>query len=87
MRYRIEIKKSARKEIARLPRREQRRVLGAIAALVSEPRPQGVRKIVGDEKAYRIRVRDYRVVYRIAERVLIVFVIRVGHRKDVYRRL
>ena len=87
MRYCIEIKKSAQKEIARLPRRERRRVLGAIAALAYEPRPQEVRKIVGAEEAYRIRVGDYRVVYQIAKRVLIVFVIRVGHRKDVYRRL
>ncbi len=86
MAYRIEIKASARKEIAALPRRDQRRVVGAIEALAEEPRPQGVRKLIGAEDAYRVRVGDYRIVYQIRDDVLIVFVVRVGHRRDVYRR-
>jgi len=87
MAYRVEIKKSAQKEIAALSKRDRRRVMSAIAALADEPRPQGVRKLVNAENAYRIRVGDYRVVYQLARRVLTVFVVRVGHRKDIYRRL
>jgi mRNA interferase RelE/StbE len=59
--------------------------MAAIADLAETPRPDGVRKIVGSEDAYRIRVGDYRIVYKIVDRVLTVFVVRVGHRKDVYR--
>ena len=86
MAYRIEVNKSARKEIAALPKREQRRVVSAIEALSDDPRPEGVRKLTGTEDAYRLRVGDYRIVYQIADNVLTVFVVRVGHRKDVYRR-
>jgi len=86
MAYRVEIKGSAVKEIAALPKREQRRVVSAIEALSGDPRPEGVRKLTGIEDAYRLRVGDYRVVYQISDDVLTVFVVRVGHRKDVYRR-
>ena len=85
MRYRLEVKNSARKQIARLPKADQRRVMVAIADLAEAPRPDGARKIVGAENAYRIRVGDYRIVYEIVDRVLTVYVVRVGHRKDVYR--
>jgi mRNA interferase RelE/StbE len=87
MSYRLEIKDSARKQIAHLPRPDQRRVMAAIADLADTPRPEGVRKIVGAESAYRIRVGDYRIVYVIHDRVLTVYVVRVAHRKDVYRGL
>ena len=86
MAYRIEVKKSARKEIAVLPKREQRRVVSAIEALADDPRPAGARKLTGTEDAYRLRVGDYRIVYVIADKVLTVLVVRVGHRRDVYRR-
>ena len=86
MAYRIEIKRSAAKEIAALPEREQRRVVRAIEGLAAEPRPAGGRKLVGGQEAYRLRIGDYRIVYRIADRVLTVFVVRVRHRRGVYRR-
>jgi len=87
MRYRVEIKATARKQIAGLPKRDQRRVVAAISDLADAPRPDGVRKISGADDAYRIRVGDYRVVYQVLDRILIVYVVRVGHRKDVYRGL
>ena len=87
MPYRLEIKDSARKQIARLSRPDQRRVMAAIADLADTPRPDGVRKIVGADNACRIRVGDYRIVYEVADRVLTVYVVRVAHRKDVYRDL
>jgi mRNA interferase RelE/StbE len=87
MTYRLEIKKSAMKQISRLPRPDQRRVMAAIADLADTPQPEGVRKIVGADNAYRIRVGDYRVVYVISNRVLTVYIVRVAHRKDVYRGL
>ncbi len=86
MPYRVEVKKSAVKEIAALPKRDRRRVVRAIDALADDPRPDGVRKLTGAEDAYRIRVGDYRIVYQIVDDVLIVLVVRVAHRKDIYRR-
>ena len=59
----------------------------AIDGLARQPRPAGCTKLIGADDAYRIRVGDYRIVYQIMDRVLIVWIIRIAHRKDVYRGL
>jgi len=87
MAYRILIKPQAEKAFSRMAKPLRRRIARTIDALAENPRPEGARKLVGSECAYRIRVGDYRVVYEVAERVLVVYVIRIGHRKDVYRGL
>ena len=84
MTYRIVIKPSARKEMSRLPADVLRRVDAAILALAEDPRPRGCRKMAGHMDTWRIRVGDYRVVYEVHDNVLIVYVVRVGDRKDVY---
>jgi len=84
--YAIEFTSSAEKELDALPRKGQARVLRAIIALADDPRPQGCRKLTGRDDAYRIRVGVYRVVYVIEDDKLVVLVVRVGHRKEVYRR-
>ena len=85
--YQIEIKRSARKEMQTLPRRDQHRIAATIEALAEKPRPAGVRKIIGADDLYRLRVGDYRVVYQVCDCRLIVLIIRVAHRKDIYRGL
>jgi len=77
MSYQIQIKRSAQKELEALPKRNQRRIVRAIEALVEDPRPPGVRKIVGGEDLYRFRVGDYRVMYQIKEQILTIWVIRL----------
>ena len=86
MAYSIQIKKSAEKEIADLPKRDQRRVISAIEKLAGDPRPSGVRKLKHPDDIYRLRVGNYRIVYQIADKKLIVLVVKVGDRKDVYRQ-
>lgn len=83
--YKIEWKNSAYKELQKLPRPMITRVVAAVSDLANDPRPQGVRKLVGSERSYRIRVGDYRVVYEIFEYRLVIEIVRVRHRKDVYR--
>jgi mRNA interferase RelE/StbE len=87
MPYRIEVKPQAEKALARIPNPHRRRIAHAIDDLADDPRPAGCAKLAGAEDAYRIRVGDYRIVYEIADRVLIVYIIRIAHRKDVYRGL
>ena len=83
--YRIEVKKSAAEEIRAIGRKQDRqRVVDRIAALADDPRPPGCAKLSGRE-AYRVRQGAYRIVYTIADDVLIVEVVKVGHRRDVYR--
>ena len=81
--YKIEIKKSAAKEIAKLPKVVLRRIIDKIQTLSSDPRPHGCKKLSGDEK-YRVRVGVYRILYSITDEKLVVFVVKIGHRKNVY---
>lgn len=84
--YKIEIKKSAVKEIENLPSVVLKRVIFHIQELSDDPRPNGCKKLSGDEK-YRIRVGDYRILYEIEEEIVTVYVVKVAHRKEVYRML
>ena len=82
--YRIEISRKAQRELEKIPRKEQQRIKAAIDALAFDPRPHGNLKMSGEEHTYRIRIGVYRVIYDIFDDVLIVEVIRVGHRQGVY---
>jgi len=82
--YKIEIKKSAVKEISKLPTKELKKILRAIKSLSDNQRPFGAIKLSGDEK-YRLRVGNYRILYQIYDNKLVVVVVKVGHRKDVYK--
>ena len=85
VRYRIEIKRSAAKEIRAIGRKKDRqRVVDRIGALADDPRPAGCTKLSGQD-AYRVRQGEYRIVYTVADDVLVVEVVKVGHRRDVYR--
>ena len=83
-RYRVEIAPRVAKDLSVLPKVDRLRVQAAIEALAGDPRPPGVKKLVGED-AYRVRVGDYRIIYEIADAVLVVLVVRVRHRKEVYR--
>jgi mRNA interferase RelE/StbE len=85
MRYEIIIKPAAEKGLDRIPKTNRRRIADALEGLRNNPRPPGVLKMSGAENLWRIRIGDYRVVYEIHDDRLIVLVLRVAHRKDVYR--
>ncbi len=85
--FRIEVSATAEKQIRKLPREDQIRVLRAIRPLERDPRPPGSRKIRGYDDVYRIRVGTYRVLYRVEDDRLVVILLKVGNRRDVYRSL
>ena len=82
--YKLLIKPSAAKELEALPTKDRRKVITKIEALANEPRPHGCEKLSGQEQ-YRVRQGDYRVVYGIDDAAQTVLVVKVGHRRDVYR--
>jgi mRNA interferase RelE/StbE len=84
--YKVEWKRSAVKELRDLPKDAVERILKAVGQLSGNPYPIGVRKLVGAEHTYRIREGNYRVLYTVATSFMVVEIIRVGHRKDVYDR-
>jgi len=84
-RYEILIKPSARKELEAIGlKKDRQRIVEAILSLAESPCPMGCRKLSGKDK-YRIRCGVYRVVYSIQDVVLVVTIMKVGHRRDVYR--
>ena len=83
--YHLEFTSSAARQLRKLPRDVQRRLAVAINGLEQEPRPQGIRKLSAEDGIYRIRVGDYRVLYQVNDKVLLVLVVSVGDRKDIYR--
>ena len=83
--YSLLIKASAEKEIDALPKPDRVRVVARIAALAKAPRPPGCEKLAGHDDRYRVRQGTYRIVYSIEDRELLVWIVKVAHRKDVYR--
>ena len=84
--YSIEIRRSAEKALEKLDGRTRARILRNIIALADDPRPPGVKALTGEDGLWRIRIGDYRVVYEIRDTELLVLVVRVAHRRDVYRK-
>lgn len=82
--YEIVLRKSVQKDLAPIPKRDVKRILAAIADLANDPRLPQSRKLLGSEK-YRLRYGVYRVLCEIQEDILIVCVVKIGHRRDVYR--
>jgi mRNA interferase RelE/StbE len=85
MAYSIEFKPAAFRSLAGLPREAQRPLRSRIDSLAVNPFPSGVKKLEGGKDLFRIRAGDYRVVYQVRKKILLVLVISIGHRKDVYR--
>jgi len=84
VKYKVEFKKSAIKELNSLPNKEIKKIINAINQLIDNPRPINSKKLSASER-YRLRVGDYRILYEIEDQILIVYIIKIAHRKDVYR--
>ena len=87
MSYRIEIKRSAAKALKKIPKANRKRIVEKIDSLAESPPNPDTTKMKGDNPFHKVRVGDYRIVYEIQEDVLVILVIKIGHRKDIYRNL
>jgi mRNA interferase RelE/StbE len=85
MAYTIRILPSAQRQLARLDPPLQKVLAAAIDALAEHPRPPGVKKLSGKENLWRTRVADYRILYQILDKQLLILVVAMGHRRDIYR--
>lgn len=84
--YTLVISKKAEKELYKLPNDISKRITTAINELCNNPRPKGYRKMMG-QRGYRIRKGDYRIIYEIEDDKIIITVLNVGHRRDIYDRI
>lgn len=78
------VKPSADKALRKVPQNVQKRIVAALDELREDPRPPGCVKLKGEDDLFRIRVGDYRVVYHVQDKMLMVLVVRIAHRKEVY---
>ncbi len=81
--YKIEFRARVEKELRAIPRKDQLRILQSISGLSSHPRPPGSKKLSGQER-YRLRQGDYRILYEIHDGSLLIVIVKVGNRRDVY---
>ena len=84
MSYQIVIPKPAQKQLDNIAKIERDRLILTLRSLADDPRPNGVKKLKGYDNTYRVRVGDYRIIYEIKDRELIVLLLSVSHRKDAY---
>jgi mRNA interferase RelE/StbE len=82
--YKIRLNSSAAKELEALPTKDRKRLVSKIERLAADPRPSGVEKLSGQEK-YRLRQGDYRLLYAVDDDDTVVVIVKIGHRRDVYR--
>ena len=82
--YKIFFKKSVEKDFNVIPKKDLKKILGRIEALAEDPRPPGCEKLTGQQR-YRLRQGRYRILYPIQDDELTIWVVKVGHRKDIYR--
>ena len=82
--FKVVFRQSISKDLQRIPTRDIARILSRIEALASEPRPRGAEKLSGQQR-YRIRQGTYRILYEVREVESLVVVVKIGHRRDVYR--
>lgn len=87
MAYTVEVAPAAERQLKALPKPIRTQISRRIDKLVDDPRPHGVEKITGEDDLYRVRSGDYRILYTIKDRELLVLVVKIGDRKEVYRRL
>ncbi len=85
MTYRIEWRLAALKEVEALARDVRARIVSKVGSLAANPRSPGYTKLAGQDNEYRVRVGDWRIIYSVEDRVLLVLVLRVRHRREAYR--
>lgn len=84
MKYQIQILRSAQKQLAKISEADRSKVINAVSALADDPRPHGAIRLT-NRAGWRIRIGDYRVIYEIRDRELLVLVVAFGHRREIYR--
>jgi mRNA interferase RelE/StbE len=86
MSYKIEVLPKASRQMGKLPRDILPEIIAAIDSLADNPHPKNSRKLSGKSNIWRLRIRNYRIAYRIEKKEILVLIIAIGHRKDIYKK-
>lgn len=85
MSYRIELTRAAERDLLAVPKPVLKRLDVCLLGLSDDPLPPGVKKLKNSDGLYRVRVSDYRIIYRIEQEILTILIVKIGHRREVYR--
>jgi len=85
MPYSIDFRPSALRTLKKLPKEIRQRITEALESLAVQPYPPGVKKLINEDNVYRVRTGDYRILFQVEAKKLLILVLRIGHRRDVYR--
>jgi mRNA interferase RelE/StbE len=85
--YRIEVKRSAAKSLKNIPKADQKRIAAKIDSLAENTPNPNTTKMKGNNPFHKVRVGDYRIIYEIHDDVLLILIVKIGHRKDIYKNL
>lgn len=85
--YQVKLAPAAERQIRKLSGPVQKKILNQLDKLQFNPRPKSIKKLSGVENIYRVRVGDYRVIYSIEDKILLVLILKIGDRKEIYRNL
>ena len=83
--YEIIIVSAVRKQLKRINREDKKRILDKIQSLANNPRPHGYKELKGSENLFRVRTGDYRIIYEIQDKMLLITILKVGNRREIYR--
>ncbi len=83
--YKIVVSTTAEKALKNIPNKDCQKILSVIQALSSNPYPSGCRKLSGEDSIFRVRQGNYRIIYDVQDKRLLILVLKIGHRKDIYR--
>ena len=84
--YKIQFRESVYKDLRQIPQNDIKKIFKRIGSLVAEPRPYGCEKLTGQER-YRVRQGNYRIIYSIQDKELVIWIVKIGHRKDIYHQI
>jgi mRNA interferase RelE/StbE len=87
VKYRVEVKRTAAKALAKIPKPDQNRIIEKIDSLAENVPSPATTKMKGDNPFHKIRIGDYRIIYEIQDDVLVILILKIGHRKDVYKNI
>lgn len=85
--YKIEISSTAEKTLRKIPKKDLGKVIETIQILSINPYPPGCRKLSGEDGVYRVRQGNYRIIYEVDDQKITIFVLKIGHRSDVYKKI
>ncbi len=87
MKYRVEVTKSAAKALKKIPKSDQKRIIAKIDALAIELPDPDITKMKGNNPFHKVRIGNYRLIYEIQNKTMVILIVKIGHRKDIYRNL